>query len=95
MAILEIKAARNLSGTQTARKFLIAQPTVAAWINRLDEQGPYALLQIKQPVNKFPDLIGYIVRRLKVLCPTMGKVRIAQLLSRAGLHLGATTVRRM
>ena len=34
-------------------------------------------------------------RDLKTLCPTMGKVKIAQTLARAGLHLGATTVGRM
>jgi len=32
---------------------------------------------------------------LKTLCPTMGKMRIAQTLARVGLHLGVTTVGRM
>jgi hypothetical protein len=44
-------------------------------------------------VNKFPDFVAYFVRRLKILCPTLGKVRIAQILARAGLHLGPTTIR--
>ena len=47
------------------------------------------------PVNKFPDFTRYIAQRLKTLCPTMGKVKIAQTLARAGLHLGTTTVGRM
>ena len=51
--------------------------------------------RFRQPVNKFPDFVGYLVRRLKVLCPTMGKTRIANVLCRAGLHLGSTTIRRM
>jgi putative transposase len=46
-------------------------------------------------VNKFPDFVRHIVCRLKVLHPTFGKKRIAQLLARAGLHIGVTTVRRM
>jgi transposase InsO family protein len=46
-------------------------------------------------VNKFPDFVRYIVQRLKTLCPTMGKVKIAQTLSRAGLHLGSSTVGRI
>jgi len=54
-----------------------------------------ALLQIRDPVNKFPDFVRYAVQRLKKLCPSMGKVKIAQTLSRAGLHLGATTVGRI
>ncbi len=61
----------------------------------VDEQGPDALLRICEPVNKFPEFVSYAVRRLKTLCPQMGKVKIAQTLARAGLHLGATTVGRM
>ena len=53
------------------------------------------LLQIREPVNKFPDFVRYIVRRLKVLCPCMGKKRIAQFLARSGVHLGVTTVKRI
>jgi len=62
---------------------------------RLDEEGPRAIVQIRDPVNKFPDFVAYIVRRLKVLCPSMGKAKIAQVLCRTGLHLGSTTVQRM
>jgi transposase InsO family protein len=36
-----------------------------------------------------------VVRSLKILCTTMGKVRIAQFLAQVGLHLGSTTVARM
>ena len=48
-----------------------------------------------EPVNKFPDFVRYIVQRLKTLCPTMGKVKIAQTLARADLHLGSSAVRRI
>ena len=95
LAILELRAARGWSSAQTAERLLVTPATVASWMGRLDEEGPGALIQLPQPVNKFPEFVRYIVRRLKVLCPTMGKERIAQVLCRAGLHLGATTVRRM
>jgi hypothetical protein len=52
-------------------------------------------VQLPEPVYKFPEFVGYLVRRLKTLCPTLGKKRIAQTLARAGLHLGTTTVGRM
>ncbi len=81
--------------SQTARRLLVAPATVASWMGRLDEEGPRAIVQTHEPVNKFPDFTVYIVQRLKVLCPAMGKVRIAQVLCRAGLHLGTTTVARM
>ena len=95
LAILEPRAARGWSQAQTARRFLITPAAVASWTERLDEDGPDALVQTSEPVNKFPDFVGYLVRRLKVLCPTMGRTRVANVLCRAGLHLGSTTVRRM
>jgi putative transposase len=95
MAILELKAARGWSLAQTARVFLVEPETIAAWLKRIDEDGSHALVQLGEPVNKFPDFVRYIVQRLKVLCPALGKVKIAQVLARAGLHLGVTTVGRM
>jgi transposase InsO family protein len=95
MAILELRAARGWTASRTADRFLVTPATIASWMQRLDEEGPDALLQLREPVNKFPDFVAYIVRRLKVLCPSMGKERIAQVLCRVGLHLGSTTVGRM
>jgi len=94
MAILELRAARGWSLSQTARRFLVTPATIASWTQRLDEAGPGALVQIREPVNRFPDFVRYIVQRLKVLCPTMGKVKIAQVLCRAGLHLSSSSVER-
>ena len=56
---------------------------------------PDALLRTSEPVNKFPDFVRYLVHRLQALCPRLGKVKIAQVLVRAGLHLAATSVGRM
>jgi transposase InsO family protein len=69
--------------------------TIASWTARLDEEGSDALVRLPEPVNRFPEFVGYLVKRLKVLCPAMGRVKIAQILARAGLHLAPTTVRRM
>ena len=95
MAILEVKAARAWSLAQTAQAFSVTPDTVASWMKRVDEAGPNALVQVAEPVNKFPDFVRAIVQRLKTLCPAMGKVKIAQTLARAGLHLGVTTVGRI
>ena len=95
MAILELKAARAWSLAQTARTFLVEPATIASWLKRTDEHGDNALVQLREPVNKFPDFIRYIVQRLKTLCPALGRRKIAQTLARAGLHLGSTTVQRM
>lgn len=61
--------------------------------------GRRSTAQISDPVNRFPDFIRYIVQRLKVRCTVMGKAKIAQVLSSAGLHLvtfqgGLTTTAR-
>ena len=95
LAILQLRAARGRSQKQTAKRFFLTPATVASWVKRVDEQGPKALLQLRVPVNKFPELVRYIVQQLKALCLSMGKVKIARMLCRAGLHLGKTTVGRI
>jgi hypothetical protein len=74
---------------------MIDEQTMRSWLRRVDEEGADALIQISGPANKFPDFVRYLVKQLKVLLPTMGKVRIAQVLARVGLHLGVTTVGRI
>jgi transposase InsO family protein len=95
MRILAVKAARGWSCAETARAFLLSEETVVSWMRRIDEEGEHALIQIPDPVNRFPDFVRELVRQLRALCPSMGKVRIAQVLARAGLHLGVTTVGRI
>src|SRR5881628_1803855 len=95
LAILELRAARGWSLAQTARVFLVTPLTISSWMGRLDEEGPDALVRLPEPANKFPDFVTYLVKRLKILCPTLGKVKAAQILGRAGLHLAPTTVCRM
>lgn len=94
LRILELKAARGWSKAQAAKRFL-RRATIAGWSKRLDEEGEDALVQTPEPINRFPDFVRHIVCRLKVLCPTMGKKRIAQTLAKAGLALGVSTIGRM
>ena len=95
MAILQLKAARGWNLEQAARAFLVTADTIRSWLKRVDEQGPDALIQLREPVNRFPDFVRYLVQQLRALCPMLGKVKISQILARAGLHLGATTVGRI
>jgi transposase InsO family protein len=95
LRVLKLRAARGWSVAQTADRFLVTEETISSWIQRVDEGGEQALVQTEEPVNKFPEFVAYLVRSLKLMCPALGKVRIAQMLARAGLHLGATTVGRM
>ncbi len=95
MRILRLKAARSWSTSQTAQVCLVTEETIASWLRRIDEDRERSLVQIAEPVNRFPDYVGYLARWLRSVCPTMGKVRISQTLARAGLHVGSTTVGRM
>ncbi len=95
MAILELRASRGWSAQQTADTFLVTAATIASWMKRIDEGGANALIQIREPVNRFPDFVRYVVQRLKALCPSLGKGKIAEMLCRAGLHLGTTSVGRI
>jgi len=95
LSILEFRAARGWSLAQTAQTFLVSSLTIASWTGRLEEEGPDSLLRLSVPLNAFPDFVGHLVRRLRILCPRLGKVKITQVLARAGLHLGPTTVRRI
>ena len=80
MDILEVRAARCWSLQQTADAFFVTAATVASWMNRLDEAEPDGLVRLRTPVNKFPEFVRYAVQRLKTLCPTMGKKKLAQVL---------------
>ena len=95
LAILELRGLRGWSLAQASRVFQVTPVTIASWVARLDEDGPEALLRTSEPVNKLPDFVRYLVQRLQTLCPRLGKVKIAQMLARAGLHLGVSSVGRM
>ena len=66
--------------------------SVVRGTKRDDEQGPVALAQIREPVNKFPAFVRFVVQQLKTLCPMMGKRKMAETLARAGLYMGTTMV---
>jgi putative transposase len=95
LQILELRAARGWSLAQTAEAFLVCPKTVASWMKRIEEERPDAIIQLRDPVNKFPDFVRYAIQRLSVLCPTLGKKKLAEVLARAGLHLGTTTIGRI
>jgi putative transposase len=93
MRILQLRAARGWTLEKTARVFLVDLQTLLIWMRRLDEEGERPLIQTVEPVNRYPDFVRNLVRELKSLFPAMGYERMAQVLARIGLLLGATTIR--
>jgi hypothetical protein len=71
-----------------------ARPT---WLSVFDRQklGPVANWLKVRPTARYADFVDHLVQRLKASLPAMGKVRIAQLLARAGSVLAVSTVGRM
>ena len=63
--------------------------------NGCDRADDDALVQTQSPVNRFPDFVRYTVQQIKLYCPTLGKVKIADKLARAGIHIGKSTVERI
>jgi transposase InsO family protein len=94
LAILAVRAARGWSAARTARAFLVTPPTIASWMQRGDDEGERALVRPRAPLNKVPDFVAVVVQQLRAVCPLLGKVRIAQILGRAGLSLSASSVGR-
>ncbi|MBI2373217.1 MAG: DDE-type integrase/transposase/recombinase [Deltaproteobacteria bacterium] len=95
LAILELRAARGWSLAETARHLLVEPATISDWERSLSQQGREAFVCATVPVNRFPAYVTYLVQRLQALCPRLGTKKVAQVLARAGLHIGVTTVRRM
>jgi len=83
MAILQLRTARGWSLEQTARVFHLTAATISSWMKRLEEEGADALVQLPEPINRFPDYVRYVVQQLKLLCPALGKKKLAEKLARA------------
>ncbi len=93
MAIMELRAMRGWSNAETARRFFVTDDTIRSWLRRADDED--SLLQLATPVNRFPDFIRHAVQQIKQFCPSLGKVKIAEMLARAGIHIGKSTVGRI
>jgi hypothetical protein len=92
MAVTELRAMRGWSKAETARHFFVSDEAIRSWLRRADDDS---LLQTTTPVNRFPDFDRYAVQRIKLFCPSLGKVKITETLARAGIHIGKTTVGRI
>ena len=57
--------ARRWSRQQATRVFHVDEQTLRSWMQRIDERGERALIQVVDPVNRFPDFVRYLVKQLK------------------------------
>ena len=80
MAILQLRAMRGWNKADTSRHFLVSDDTIRDWLRRIDDD---ALVQTAAPVNRFPDFVRYAVQQIKLFCPTLGKLKIAEKLAQS------------
>ena len=80
MAILQLRAMRGWNKSETSRHFLVSDDTIRQWLRRADDD---ALVQTQSPVNRFPDVVRYAVQQIKLFCPTLGKLKIAEKLAQS------------
>ena len=92
MAILQLRAIRGWSKAETARRFFVSDATIRSWNSRADDDS---LLTTNSPVNRFPEFVRHATQQIKLFCPSLGNVKIAETLARAGIHIGKTTVGRI
>ena len=92
MAILELKAARGWSQARTAEVFQVTAATIGSWLSRVDDEGLQALVRQREPVNRFPKFVRYVVGRLKPLCPRLGTLDVTFLAGR--WHLPVVALKR-
>ena len=92
LAVVRQKRCVECCRHRTHRHACRTRGTVRAWLRRADDD---LLVQTKTPVNRFPDFVRYAIQHIKLFCPTLGRVKIADMLARAGIHIGKTTVGRI
>ena len=93
LEILLIKTMRGLNNSQLARRFQVTVQTVRRWLRgvRLGKD----VVQLPEKVTRYPDYLRLVIQQLKMYCPLLGRFKIADILARAGLHISASTVRRI
>lgn len=72
MQILKLRAARGWNIAQTAKAFLLSELTIISWMQRLDEEGLNALIQLSEPVNKFPAFVRSCDEKREAFIPVPG-----------------------
>ena len=84
---------RGWSTAQVAKRFQVTVQTIINWVRGVDNDE--TTVQMPERPNRYPDFVRYIVQQLKSFCPMLGRYKIADIPARAGLHLSASTVKRI
>ena len=67
--------------------------TVRRWLRGV--RSGNKVVQLPEKTMRYPDYLRLVIQQLKMYCPLLGRFKIADILARAGLHISASTVRRI
>jgi putative transposase len=91
LAILWHASRYGMSVEKTAKAFVLSPMTVFNWRRRL-RTGESTRVEPKHPINRLPDLVADVARRIKREWPKWGTRRIAGVLARMGIKASRTSV---
>ena len=97
LAILQIMRLRDWNIKNTAKRFVIHENTLRAWIKSIEGSGKPSLLAGAIVWNRMDDAVRWAAHELRRLCPEpeFGTRTMARHLLRAGIQISRSTVQRV
>ncbi len=97
LAILQLMRLRGWNMKTTARRFVIHENTLRAWIKAVEGNGRPNLLAGGIVWNRMDDAVRWAVQELRRICPDpeIGTRTMARHLLRAGIQISRSTVQRV
>ncbi len=97
LAILQIMRLRDWNINITAKRFVIHENTLRAWIKSIEGNGKPSLLAGAIVWNRMDDAVRWAAQELRRLCPEpeFGTRTMARHLRRAGIQISRSSVQRM
>ncbi len=97
LAILQLMRLRDWNIKTTARRFVIHENTLRAWIKSVEGNGKPSLLAGAIAWNRMDDAVRWAAQELRRICPDpeFGTRTMARHLLRAGIQISRSTVQRV
>jgi putative transposase len=97
LAILQLMRLRQWNTKTTAKRFVIHENTLRAWIKSIEGKGKPTLLAGAVVWNRMDDAVRWAANELRRVCPEpeFGTRTMARHLLRAGIQISRSTVQRM
>ena len=97
LAIIQLMRLRDWNVITAAKRFVVHENTIRAWIKAVEGKGRPSLLAGAIVWNRVDDAVRWAAQEIRRLCPgpEFGTRTIARHLLRAGLQISRSTVQRL